>query len=344
MDNMNNTTLAPNTLMPVIHWEAESLAGALARFGKKANPWLVEQLVHRSVTVIASPPKAGKSAFAVGLIAALSSAAPEFLGQPVLCKGESVIFHTDANSREEYTKRLDAHGVDGERVHFVEGRDLTLGPYHEWLARVDHFCTIRPDLRLVVVDNVLGVLGDVSPGERLNQFYSRLQDFNKYDVSVLILHHTAVQDETGFGFGKRPQGGRSNETSARQILMLLPHGKSAPSNVLRLEATGNDLAGGKTQQFVELLDRDDSPTVVISDWRASSERTSKRTEERLDKGERIRELANFIMENHKPTPTSRDALAKLIHAKHRGPDDLNLSWYTIRDKLRQMGYVVAKPK
>jgi hypothetical protein len=310
-------------------WEIELAADYDQYYDEQASSWLVDEILHESVTVMASPPKAGKSALAVGLIAALSNGAPEYLGQAVRGHGSTLIFHTDAGSRREYHARLRAHGANLSKVGYIDGRRMMDTNEQGWLALVEVWASRLADLRLVVIDNVLGVLGDIAPGERLNNFWMRAQDFNSYGAATLVLHHTAVADETGYGKGRRPQGGRSNETNARQIVMLLPPGGNAPRAVLKMEATGNDMPEGGIVRYVELRDLDGSPSVVPSDWRPSNRSGEERSSQRLDKGARIAELAKLY-----PDATSRNKLAELMYKDHG--KELHLAQLTIRDKLRQM--------
>lgn len=311
-------------------WEVHSMHAVETANDYTKPLWLVDGLIHNTVTTFASPPKAGKSTAVGGIAAEMSNGKTEYLGRQIHIDGpcRTVFFTTDAGSQWEYTRRLRALGADPSMISFIDGRYLMEASPIEWDLNVKQLVHSYPALRMIVIDNLLGVMGESTPGKELNRFWLQLQDFNLYGIAVVVLNHTAVQDETGRGMGRRPQGGRSNETSTRHIVMLLPPGNKAPDNILKVVTNGNDVRKNAHRPFyVELRDRNGEPELVLSDWRPQPEKPRvNRAQQTRVKTEKIKQL----LPSYEGHNLSDRQIADQIAAGH---PDIEWSAETIRTKI-----------
>lgn len=175
-------------------------------FAGEPPAFLVDGVVHRSVTLVYGQTCSGKSTLAASLAAHLANGAGEFLGRTIANGGEPMtvgIIAGDPLARPEYADQLVTSGAIGDGKVYLSEPDLPV--------RAAAWAEVREqaaDLgwQFVIVDNLSSfVPGSLNSDDDVRSFYGELSDFPRRDVPVLVVAHTS--DHAGErGYSRIPMG------------------------------------------------------------------------------------------------------------------------------------------
>jgi hypothetical protein len=160
--------------------------------------YLIDGVLHRSVTLIYGQTMAGKSTIAASIAVALATGKTEWAGRAVgpSAHGPVVIVCGDPDSRYEYQERL--YKVRDEFTspdHYVE----LLAPFRP--TRPEGWHQIRAVVaevgaKVVIIDNLSQfVAGSLSDDDLVKQFFTEVDEFARQGIAVLVLAH--VSDKKG---------------------------------------------------------------------------------------------------------------------------------------------------
>lgn len=154
--------------------------------------WLVEGLIPEGMTLLAAPPKSGKSWWALDLSLSITRGLP-FLGRPTTKAGVLYLALEDGKRRiQSRTQKLLRENADAPNnfacVHKIE--PIGYG-FEERFAEYVKACD---NLGLVIIDTLEKVRGDSDTRNLYKQDYrdagliKELAD--KYKIAIIVIHHT----------------------------------------------------------------------------------------------------------------------------------------------------------
>jgi hypothetical protein len=196
----------------------------------ESPPFLVEGILHHTVTLIYGEAKSGKSTLAAALAMALSNGEHDFLGRKItLGRPARVgVIAGDFGDDEAYADWLQdadiaVYGLDRPPERRVwEGLQLD--------ARQRH-------LDVVIVDNLTSfVNGSLNDDVAVNQVYDQLDRFVRDGIAVLLVAHKS-EKFTEHGKAKHPLGSSAISARARWLWHVEPM-----ADTLRLTFSGNGSA------------------------------------------------------------------------------------------------------
>lgn len=186
--------------------------------------WAVLDFLPEGLSILAGPPKAGKSLLATHMCACIA-AGRKFLGYDV-ARGGALYIDGETDARG-FKRRLHALG-------WQEGAEglLFFSAPAGWLLDsdgiddLDRFRAFDPDLRLVVIDTLQRLVPQ-SPGAKFVDAYqqgvARLGPLQKWassqSVCVLLVHHTGKHSNGGETFDAM-SGSRGLTATAENLLTL----------------------------------------------------------------------------------------------------------------------------
>lgn len=154
--------------------------------------WLVEGLIPEGLTLLAAPPKSGKSWWSLDLSLSVARGLP-FLGRPTTKAGVLYLALEDGRRRiQTRTRKLLQENADPPAgfvcVHKIE----PIG--HGFEERFAEYVKACDDLGLVIIDTLEKVRGD---GDTKNLYKQDYRDAglikelaDKYKIAVIVIHHT----------------------------------------------------------------------------------------------------------------------------------------------------------
>ena len=214
-----------------IHWTAAQLMAA--QFPEPR--WAVPGLIAEGATLLAGPPKVGKSWLALGLAVAVASGG-RALGKIEVDAGDVLYL-----ALEDPPRRAQ------QRLGIVLAGDPAPDGLHLWTAiddpvdELDAWCTAHPAARLVVVD----VLAKVRPptGEQTNQYQAdygavgRLKAIaDRHGVALVLVHHVRKAGADDF---LDTISGTHGLAGAADTILILSRSRGAADAVLKV--TGRDV-------------------------------------------------------------------------------------------------------
>lgn len=216
MSNNDRTSGYTDAEAQALFEEFVSKPGKSARewledLGDSGDEWIIPGLVCDSLTIIYGKPESGKSTLAVNIAAALSNGSSVFGASPR--SGETpqkiLIVGTEANTRQEYPRRLERAGANMDNACLEYAGDGRFS--RESVIRAEH-----GGIDLVVVDNVQGLTdgNDTVDSATAKLVYDKVRPFIDAMVPVILIHHasTAHRDSAR---GNRMSGNTQFEAMAR---------------------------------------------------------------------------------------------------------------------------------
>jgi hypothetical protein len=176
-------------------------------------PFLVEGMVHGSVTLLYGEAKIGKSTLAAALAAAMADGAPEFLGRTVTVPGpKSVgIIAGDFADGAAYVRDL----KKVTESDLITVYDVNRPPVRQlWQD-------LQLDVRqaahdLVIVDNLTSLIpGSVNDDVAVNQFYDELDGMVRDGAAVILVAHSSEKSGE-HGKSPYPMGSSAIRSRARR--------------------------------------------------------------------------------------------------------------------------------
>jgi len=201
----------------------------LERHNGDLNEWVYRGIVCDSYTMIVGAPKQGKSLLAVNIAAAYSSGenlldiAPTTTTEPK----NVLILTTEANGEKENVTRLNDIGANLDRV-FIDKVGSAGIPEESYTAAE------AGNIGLVIIDNVIGLCRgvDINKPEAVTAITNATERFNRADVPVIFIHHTAK------GTGNNPVHASMGNTGIPGLMRHLV-GVTRRAGVTTLTTDGN---------------------------------------------------------------------------------------------------------
>lgn len=164
-------------------------------------PFLVEGIVHRSMTLVFGAPYGGKSTLIRTVAAALANGDKELFGKRVMVPGglRVAVIAADPDSAREYAEEFRLLLCPGVSVP-IHCPDLPVGP-KTWDEM--HSLTDRGKYQLVVVDNLTQFTpgGDLMDTAAIQAIYHELRWFDTHQIAVIVLAHASVKEASSTALG-----------------------------------------------------------------------------------------------------------------------------------------------
>jgi hypothetical protein len=205
--------------------------------------WAVPKLLPDGVTILAGPPKAGKSWMVLDLGIAVASGGTA-LGQFAVGQAGGVAYLALEDSRRRLQSRLKkllppgAAAPAGLRlIHkWTKGRG--------WVQRVEQYLKQNPTIKLLMVDTLARVRESSSKnGNVYLEDYEAIRGIQQMaterQVAVVIVHHTRKGQLAEEGDPLEQVSGTLGLTGCADAVMVLQHRRTSPDG--KLFITGRDI-------------------------------------------------------------------------------------------------------
>jgi AAA domain len=175
-------------------------------FSQEPPPFLVDGIIHRSITLIYGQTTSGKSTVAASLAAALANGQSQFLGRDIANGGQPMtvgIVAGDPLGTSEYAELLVKSGAIGDgRVYVIEpDRPTRRETWGEVKDKADKY-----DWNFIVVDNLSSfVLGSLNDDDGIKALYEEIDHFPRVGIPVLMVAHVS-EKRTEHGPSRIPMG------------------------------------------------------------------------------------------------------------------------------------------
>lgn len=154
------------------------------------------RLARGKITLLVSDPGKGKSLISLAITSTISRGGQWPAGEGSFEAGEVLLATYEDDLADTVVPRLEAAGADKSRVHFLEKVPGDQGPRHFDVARdcerLDKLLTMRPDVRLLVVDPISAAMPGVD-SHRNSEVRSALSPLvsvaQRHGISVLAISH-----------------------------------------------------------------------------------------------------------------------------------------------------------
>lgn len=227
---VKNVTKHPSIDLPALTTTAELLQTTFP------DPvWVIPGMIPEGLTLLAGPPKVGKSWFCLQLGSAVSSGT-EVFGQSVKVPRQVVYLALEDTPRRLHNRlRLtDSEECEDFRVGFRWPNG------HDAITAFERLIHDRPETKLVIIDTLAKIL---PPGIDTNDYHStgvfmgQLKAIaDDYGVSVVVCHHLRKAPSDDF---VNTVGGSTAITATADTVLVLRRGRS--SHDALLDVTGRDV-------------------------------------------------------------------------------------------------------
>lgn len=267
-------------------WVEFSLAEAATR-SRARQPFLVEQLVSATVTLIYGEPLSGKSTVAAALAAA-AVRGERFLGRAISRPVDRVIvLTTEVDGVDEYGRRLveDAGLPVSSSVTILD--TASIRHHDEWVELHEQ---LRPtDRDLVILDNLTGIVhGSINDDAAVRPVFEGLRLFTASGAAVVVVAHVSEKTSER-GRSTKPMGTTAISAGARWRVRVIDR-----TGDLELVCDGNAAPGltMKLRRGVKLTDLE-----VVSEESAAEVMARRRTRNDTQ-GDRYANIADWVVANH----------------------------------------------
>jgi hypothetical protein len=269
-------------------------------------PFLVEGIVHSTVTLLYGEAKSGKSTLAAALAVDLANGAPEFLGRTITGPRPKKIgiIAGDFGDGNEYKRQL-CRVTNSDAITIY---DIKRPPMRQLWE------DLRLDVRqaghdLVIVDNLTSLIpGSTNDDVAVNQLYDQLDAFVREGAAVLLVAHTS-EKYGEHGKSRNPIGHSAIRARARRLWLI----EKRASN-LKLSFSGNS---DSESEIVTTLAKG-TPKFDVLDTSGADELTARRARRRRTASTRDRsgQIADFVVTECQGT--NRNDTADLLAARFGG--------------------------
>lgn len=256
---------------------------------QEPHPFLVDGIVHQSVTLLYGRTCSGKSTLAAALAIALSNGETEFLGREITSDGPMRvgIITGDPLGASEYKRRLVSDGAIGS------GEIQLVAPYRP--TRIETWEEVREviqgqDCGFVIVDNLSSfVPGSLNDDDSVKLLYDQIEQFPRDGIPALVLAHTSDK-WTEHGPSRIPMGSSLIRFGPRWWCNAYRSGGR-----LHLEFDGNE----GTPHNINVTEPDGKPAFDVIETSGADEvsaRRERRSQERREATERERrEMGDYVL-------------------------------------------------
>ena len=155
-------------------------------------PFLVDGIIHESMTLLYGQTCSGKSTIAAALAVALANGATHFLGRKIANDGQRMtvgIVAGDPCGAREYTRRLvETKAIGTGRIYVNEPHRPTRQETWEEVRETAE----QHGWQFVIVDNLSSfVPGSLNDDVSVKMFYQQIDAFPRNGIPVLVVAHTS---------------------------------------------------------------------------------------------------------------------------------------------------------
>lgn len=158
-------------------------------------PFVIEGVLHRSLTLVVGPPEAGKSTFGRAMLAAIANGESDFIGRPIAAPGLScAVIAADPDSAYEYAEEFRTLLSPGVQIP-IHCPDLPVA-IDTWQEL--HSLASRNGYRVILVDNLTQFTpgGDLESTAAVQELMNRLRWFDMNHVAVALIAHASKNNFT----------------------------------------------------------------------------------------------------------------------------------------------------
>jgi hypothetical protein len=198
------------------------------------EPWVFQDTVCSSVTMIYGRSNVGKSYLVASMILSLLVDGREFLGMEPTDRTKlwrPAILCTDPGSEEEYGKRIHPEVDGGEVDLYYVGRTVHDA---EWSALAE--LLLLQGTNFVVLDNLMGATGDSNEAAHVSMVFDGLAKLTRRGVPVVVLHHESEKGKSAAGAA--PMGASASVQKSRAWIQVR-------------QTTRRQLRGGNTALVIQ---------------------------------------------------------------------------------------------
>ncbi len=156
-------------------------------------PFLVDGIIHESMTLLYGQTCSGKSTVAASLAIALANGTTHFLGRQVERNGQPLtvgIVTGDPNGGREYKRRIIESGHLGKNAVIYVSEPHRPTRRETWDEV--HEVADEQGWQFVIVDNLSSfVPGSLSDDVSVKAFYEQIEDFPRREIPLLLVAHTS---------------------------------------------------------------------------------------------------------------------------------------------------------
>jgi len=168
---------------------------------EESPPFLIEGVVHRSITLIYGTPEGGKSTLARTISAGLANGTGDILGKPILVSGpmKVAVIAADPDAAYEYAYEFKSLLAPGVEIP-IHCPDL---PVANATWDEMHSLAARGKYQVIVVDNLWQFLpgGDLDDPAAIQEFYHKLRWFDNHQIAVILIAHSSVKSRSKSALG-----------------------------------------------------------------------------------------------------------------------------------------------
>jgi hypothetical protein len=167
---------------------------------EEVPPFLVEGIIHRSITLIYGTPEGGKSTLARTVSAGLANGIGDILGKPITTDPMKVaVIAADPDSALEYAYEFKDLLGPGIQIP-IHCPDLPVAS-STWDEM--HSLAARGEYQVIVVDNLWQFLpgGDLDDPAAIQSFYHKLRWFDNHQIAVILIAHSSVKTRSKSALG-----------------------------------------------------------------------------------------------------------------------------------------------
>jgi hypothetical protein len=276
--------------------------------------FLIDGVLHRSVTLIYGQTMAGKSTIAASIAVAIATGKGEWSGRPVspAAHGPVVIVCGDPDSRYEYQERLckvrDEFTDESQFIELVAPFRPTSPEGWEEVRSV----VAETGAKVVIIDNLSAFIGGtLNEDAPIKQFYVETDKFARQGIAVLVLAH--VSDKPG------PDGRAARLPIGSALIRFGPRWWALAwkgGGKVRLEFDGN--SGGAW--WLDLSEPDGIPRFEVLGSKTTGELREGREKRARDRDAKTRddrsEVGDWVVTNCQGM--NRERAAQAVEGAFRG--------------------------
>lgn len=195
--------------------------------------WLVEDLLPLGITILAGPPKIGKSYFVLDLIT------------EILKKNHEVFYYAGEDDFRRIQTRAIQLGIGGESLLVHAGRVAPLTNKDTTaIEEIENMLDIRPTIKAIFIDTMQLILPRITKPRDYESWVHDLRPWaelsNNKSVAILMVHHTRKENNQADYNPYQSILGSQGIIASFDTVMIMSKSKDGKGATLNI--TGKDVA------------------------------------------------------------------------------------------------------
>lgn len=269
--------------------------------------FLVEDMLPVGLTIVASPPKYGKSWYSLDLCVSVATGT-KFLGKMTNKSGVLYLALEDSNNRLQERMRKVLNGRTAPKDFAMSIHAFDLG--HGLLGQLEQFLKENPKTRLIVIDTFQKIRTEIKRGESAYtadyREIGQIKTFaDSHKISVVLVHHTKKAKDLSDVFAN--VSGTTGLTGAADTMIVLSK-ENRENEETKLSLTGRDI---EIQHYQMKFDKDCCRWHLLG---TADELEDRRVAEEYNKNPLILTIRRLLQENESGWTGSAGELIKSSEA------------------------------